>query len=233
MIIVGLTGGIATGKSTASTFIKNFFGNNVAIIDADKYSYEAVKDFSVFTRIKLAFPQCFHQDNHGNDILDRRQLGSLIFDNPILKSKLESIIHPFVIKKMILSILFAWISFKSIVILDIPLLFECNLDRWCSKVIVIGISNSSIQIKRLKERNGWNEEEAQKRIKSQMPIEEKIKKATILILNDGTRKDLHDQIISKFPKESKLHFLLTCPPFILFSFFFFCIFLFYFIFIYS
>lgn len=216
MIIVGLTGGIATGKSTVSNFIKNSLENKrIVIVDADKYSIEAVQNPNVYNQIKSAFPQCFHRDHNGNDVLDRRRLGELVFSNPSLKKKLESIIHPHVIKRIILRVLAAWLSFKSIVVLDVPLLFECKLDSWCNQVIVVSVSDPTIQTKRLRERNGWSEEEALARIASQIPLEEKEKKADIIISNNETREYLYEEIIAKFPKESTLHFIATSPLIIL------------------
>ncbi len=180
MIIAGLTGGIATGKSTVSAILKEA---GAIIIDADTIARDAVqKNLPAWHEIVRIF---------GEEILlpdgeiDRVRLGDIIFRDASKKEILNKIVHPHVIQKV--ADLIEEIrkqSPDSIVLLDVPLLIEAGMDKGLEEVILV-YTPEDIQINRLVDRDGISNEDALLRIRSQMPIEKKREFATILIDNSG------------------------------------------------
>jgi len=181
LIIAGLTGGIATGKSTVSSIFREA---GAIIIDADTIARDAVKkNLPAWHEIVGIF---------GKDVLlpdgeiDRACLGDIIFRDSSKKESLNKIVHPYVIQKV--AELIEEIGGKvpdSIVILDVPLLIEAGMDKGLEDVILV-YTPEWIQIERLIERDGISDEDALLRLRSQMPIEKKKESATIIIDNCGT-----------------------------------------------
>lgn len=185
-MIIGLTGGIATGKSQSSKIFKEL---GCYIIDADKLSRTlTTKDSKCLKEIVETF---------GTDILNyngtlnRKKLGQIVFNDKQAKMDLERIIHPHIIKKT--NEIIAKKYNKTNIIVDAPLLFEVGLDRVCDKVIVI-YARYHIQITRFMKRDNLSKEEAIKRIALQMPIEDKMRLADITIDNSGTLFDLKKNV---------------------------------------
>ena len=182
-MIIGITGGIATGKSTVSHYLKQL---GYQVIDADQISFEALtKDTKCIQNVLTKF-EC--QDQNGN--IDRKKLGEIIFNDKIKQQQLEDIVHPYVIKNIKKQIKN---SKQTIVFLDIPLLYEAKLEYLCDYVVVIYI-NEQLQKQRLKERNHLTNQEVEARIQSQMPIETKKQLAHYIINNEGDLNNLYDQI---------------------------------------
>lgn len=181
MVIAGLTGGIATGKSTVSGFLRRA---GAVIIDADIIAREAVlKNSPAWHKIVEAF---------GKEVLlpdgeiNRTYLGDIIFKDYKKKEILNKIVHPFVSKKTVEMVEnIRKTSPGSIVILDIPLLIEAGMHERLEDVILVYVPEN-IQIKRLMERDLISETDAMFKIRSQMPIEEKKQHATIVIDNSGS-----------------------------------------------
>lgn len=180
MIIAGLTGGIASGKSTVSAFLSDA---GALIIDADKIAREVVKQgtpgyeaiLAVFDRMILL----------PDGEIDRKRLGDIIFNDPEKKSCLNAIVHPRVLERV--NDMVARINTQTpeaVVILDIPLLLESGLERNLAEVIVVYVPET-IQLERLMRRDGIDEQAATARIRSQMPIEQKRNRATIVVDNSG------------------------------------------------
>jgi len=190
VIVAGLTGGIATGKSTVSSFLSDA---GARIIDADEIAREAVvQGTPAYDEIRAFF---------GNEILkpdgeiDRERLGDIIFNDSDQKKRLDAIVHPRVFERS--AALIAEIAAKepdAVVILDIPLLLEANMDRDLAEVIVVYVPEA-LQLKRLMDRDGIGEKAAMARIRSQMPIEEKRKRATLVIDNSGSRSACRKQAL--------------------------------------
>jgi dephospho-CoA kinase len=185
MLSVGLTGGIATGKSLASGL---FAQKGAFLIDADSVARQAVMPGSPgLERIAGQFGQSV-LDSSG--ALDRDKLGSLVFADPEKRKKLEAILHP-----LILGNVFARIEelrkqgHAGIVVSDIPLLFECGIQNRFDKTVLV-YADASAQMQRLIERNRLAEAQAQQRLSAQMPIAEKRQHADFIIENTGTRADL-------------------------------------------
>ncbi len=171
-----LTGGIASGKSTASALMQLF---GFRVIDADKIAH-TVLDNSV-ADISKAFGSEYIKDNR----VDRKKLGELVFNSKEKRLELESIVHP-KIKEQIFSEAKKQEEFNKPYIIDIPLFFEregvYNIDR-----VIVVYAPQEIQLERLVKREGLKVEDAKKRIKAQLPIDLKREKATYLIDNS---KDL-------------------------------------------
>ncbi len=155
------------------------------LIDADILARQALDDPEVFDRVIVEF-DCMEDGK-----IDRKKLGRIIFSDPQAKAALEALIHPFVIAKI--EEFIQGRQDEKLVFLDIPLLFEVHLEYLCDKVVVVDVSLKN-QIDRLKERDGIDEEYAKKIIKSQMPLEQKVKKADYVIDNNGSIEELKDQV---------------------------------------
>jgi dephospho-CoA kinase len=191
--VIGLTGGIATGKSTVSAILKKA---GAEIIDADRIAREVVKKgLPAYREIVENFGETVLLSNGE---INRSVLGDLIFNDPRKKQLLNRIVHPHVrretnrqLKDMENS------SPDTIAVLDIPLLFEAEMHKDLSEVIVV-YAPEHIQIKRLMKRDNISEADAVARVRSQMPIEEKKNRATIVIDNSGTMQDTRKQTLEIF-----------------------------------
>ena len=199
MIKAGLTGGIATGKSTVAGIFKDL---GAKIIDADKIARRAVKKGRPTWQKIL--------DYFGKDILlpdgeiDRAGLGKIIFNNPAKKEKLNSIVHPYVFSEMENEM--SKIKKETphaIVIRDIPLLMELGLEKKISPVILVYVPQK-IQLERLMKRDGLSEKDAVSRIKSQMDIEKKKKLAHIIIDNTGDIENTKVQVVRVYNALKKM-----------------------------
>ncbi|BBO74315.1 dephospho-CoA kinase [Desulfosarcina widdelii] len=190
MIVAGLTGGIATGKSTVSNFLSEA---GARIIDADKIAREVVEQGTpAYDEIRAFFGEEVLMPN--GDI-DRERLGDIIFNDSDKKKRLDAIVHPRVFERS--AVLIAEIAASepdAVVILDIPLLLEANMDRDLTEVIVVYVPET-MQLQRLMARDGIDEKAAMARIRSQMPIEEKRKQATCVIDNSGSRSACRQQAL--------------------------------------
>lgn len=190
MIVAGLTGGIATGKSTVSNFLSEA---GARIIDADKIAREVVAQGTpAYDEIRAYFGDTILMSN--GDI-DRERLGDIIFNDSDKKKRLDAIVHPRVFERS--AALIAEIAAKepdAVVILDIPLLLEADMDRDLAAVIVVYVPEA-LQLQRLMARDGIDEKAAMARIRSQMSIEEKRKRATCVIDNSGSRAACRQQAI--------------------------------------
>ncbi|VEP17171.1 Dephospho-CoA kinase [Hyella patelloides LEGE 07179] len=185
MRIIGLTGGIATGKSTVSDYLSSKY--NLPVLDADVYAKEAVaKDSPILQEIFT------HFGNHlrlQDGTLNRLALGNLIFSNSEAKQWLESKIHPYVRDRFSQELA----NIKSnMVVLAIPLLFEANLTHLVTEIWVVSCNREN-QLARLQKRNNLTLEQAQNRIKSQLPLKEKVAQADFVLENDSTLQHLYQQ----------------------------------------
>ncbi|MBE9234221.1 dephospho-CoA kinase [Cuspidothrix issatschenkoi LEGE 03284] len=184
--LIGLTGGIGTGKSTVANYLATVY--NLPILDADIYARDAV---SVGSQILLQIAAKYGQDmilNDGN--LNRSKLGEIIFNSPEERYWVESLIHPYVRKCFDQAIKE---SSANTLILVIPLLFEANLQSLVNQIWVVSCSPQQQQ-QRLIARNNLTPEQAIARINSQLPIGEKIARADVVLDNSLTLESLLKQI---------------------------------------
>ncbi|VEF47351.1 dephospho-CoA kinase [Bacillus freudenreichii] len=186
--IVGLTGGIASGKSTVSKLLEK---RGFTIVDADIAARKVVEPGeSAYSEIVEAFGKGILLKD---GTLDRGKLGSIVFQDEEERKKLNGIVHPAVRKKMKEWQEDAIKKGKQTVVLDIPLLYESKLTHLVEKVIVVYV-NEETQLKRLMERNDFTEDEAKSRISSQMPLREKLELADAVLDNNGTIEGTEKQL---------------------------------------
>ena len=188
-LLVGLTGSIATGKSTVSRMFAHL---GARVIDADLLAREVVMPGQLaFARIVEEFgPQVVQEDGS----LDRKALGALVFADAAKRKRLEEITHPAIglRQQRILSVLDEE-AFEGVVIWDAALLFEGGGVAKMDRVVVV-YADPETERRRLMERDGLSDADARARIASQMPIAEKAKRAHHVIDNSGTREDTESQV---------------------------------------
>lgn len=171
-----ITGSIGTGKSTVAKLFKKR-GYNV--LDADKIVHELYQDKNVLSKVEMLFPDAFIDHKMNKEVI-----ASTIFSNPEKKKKLEDLVHPLVKER---------IKAVDDVVIEVPLLYESNMQELFDKVIVVYCTKDE-QIKRIQSRNNLTIDETIKRINSQMDIEEKIKRADFVIDNSGDIKNITKQV---------------------------------------
>ncbi|MDE3839870.1 dephospho-CoA kinase [Bacillus methanolicus] len=188
-LVVGLTGGIASGKSTVSNMIKNL---GITVIDADVEARLAVeKGKKAYHEIVSHFgPEILQSDG----TIDRAKLGSIVFHNSEKRMLLNTIVHPAVREQMLSKKIDAEARGEKMIVMDIPLLFESELTNMVDKTLLVYV-DEEIQLKRLMERNHFTEQEAKARINSQMPLKEKISLADAVIDNNGTIEETRKQLM--------------------------------------
>lgn len=187
MYKLGLTGGIATGKSTVSSFLRE---QGISVIDADQVAHDILNSDTV---VLDQLQEAFGPDIFVNGQLSRPALGKIVFDNPDALAKLNAITHP----RIYQCIDELGAAFEregaDIAVYDIPLLLETPNKMTFDGIMVISI-NPDQQLERLMARNNFSEEEAKKRIASQMPISEKAKLADFVIDNSGSTTETFNQV---------------------------------------
>ncbi|BCU81083.1 dephospho-CoA kinase [Polycladomyces abyssicola] len=188
-MVIGLTGGIATGKSTVSRMLAE---RGAHIIDADQVAREVVEPHTEgWHRIRARFgKEVFHPDG----TLNRQALGARVFRDAEARETLNQMLHPLIVEQMqILTKRWRERDPDGIVVWDTPLLIEGNLTKSVEKVIVVYVPES-LQLQRLMARDGLSEEEARRRIASQISIEEKKRFADFLIDNSGNLAETERQV---------------------------------------
>ena len=189
MIVVGLTGGVATGKTTVAKMFKQC---GAAVIDADQLAHDVVMPGKPSWRqVVKAFGKAVLNPDR---TLNRRELGALVFGNRAKLRRLERIIHPRVAReqrRLVRRI--AKGKPHSVIIYEVPLLFEAGVDKRVDTTIVV-TANRETQITRLKKRNGLTRAEAIRRIRSQMPLAKKIQRADHVLNGAFPRSSLRKQV---------------------------------------
>ncbi|MFH1148667.1 MAG: dephospho-CoA kinase [Pseudomonadota bacterium] len=191
MFKIGLTGGLATGKSTV---LKLFRDTGAITIDSDLVAQEIVRPHQgAWSEIYSEFgPEYFLPDMN----IDRRRLKNLMFSDPTAREKLNRIMHPKV-KRIILEDLDRHLESKTDVpvIVDVPLLFEVGWQRIFDRTVLV-YARPEIELERLTKREGINRGEAKEWLASQIPIEEKLKLADYVVDNSGTLEQTRDQVMA-------------------------------------
>jgi len=185
--VIGLTGGIACGKSTVSEELKK---QGVVIIDADLIAHRQMdENESLKADVIKAFGGAVATKDGK---IDRAKLSQLIFEDPSKRKILNQLTHYRIFKAMLWEIISTRIfQMKDLVVLDAPLLYETGvLEHICYPIIVVHVSDIDEQVKRLIGRNAGSEGEALLKIKSQMPIKKKVERAHILIDNGKSMKEV-------------------------------------------
>lgn len=184
--MIGITGGIASGKSVVSERLRHL---GAVVLDADVFSKDAVKPHTPgWERVKEAFPDVIQ----GDLTIDRRLLGQIIFANAEKRKILESIIHPEVLGRLKAEARGLEQEGK-VVFAEVPLLYEVSWESFMEQVWVV-YAREDVQLERLMERAGISREEAQLMVASQLSLEEKVERATEVIDNSGSLEETWRQV---------------------------------------
>lgn len=181
-MIVGVTGGFGTGKSTVAALLRKegFF-----VLDADRIAHETLRPTNpVFQQICEKFP-----DAVLNGFLERRKLAEIVFQNPVRLKRLEKLIHPYVMKRFLEEIRK---TKKKQIVLEVPLLFEAGFQKICAWVVAV-FSETSEADQRLLDQ-GWTKTEIRRRRAEQWPIQKKMAKADFVINNSGSKRETASQV---------------------------------------
>ncbi|KAK4166658.1 dephospho-CoA kinase [Cladorrhinum sp. PSN259] len=244
MLLIGLTGSIATGKSTVSSILSTS-PYSLPIIDADLLArkvvepgtagYNAIVKYFGPSTPELLVPAGDDMPEKGptgkGRPLNRPALGRRVFGDDEQRKKdrgvLNSIVHPAVRKEMFYAVLKSYLLGHSAVVLDVPLLFESGLDRYCGTVLVVAVKDPEVQMERLMKRDKFlTREDAENRVKSQGDVREKARRCEvrgvngegIVVWNDKGRKELEDEIkrvigeVERFSPKWWNWVLWACPP---------------------
>ena len=199
MLVVGLTGGIATGKSTVCNMLK---ARGAYIVDTDRIAREVVDPGQSGWQEVV--------DHFGKDILsadgtlDRKKLGDIVFKTPSERHVLESILHPKILAEKDRNIKeIGKKDPRAIIIVDIPLLIELNRQNSVDAVLLVYVPRQ-VQIDRLIRRDGSGLEDALSRIGSQIPIDEKVQYAHFVVNNERTVDETEQEVEKIFAQLKKM-----------------------------
>lgn len=185
---IGLTGSIASGKSTVSLMFDEF---NIPVIDADKIARQVVEpDEPAYKEIVETFGEDMLRKDR---TIDRKKLGEVVFANKEKLNKLNAIVHPAIRKRMIEKRDAYIKAGEKCVVLDIPLLFENKLQHLVDRTVLVYV-DESVQLERLMKRDHFTEIEAKQRINSQLSLKEKAKLADVIIDNNGSKHESFVQL---------------------------------------
>lgn len=194
MITIGLTGGIASGKSTVSHMIREW---DIPVLDADVYAREVLNPGEPsYHQVVAAFGSAILRQD---DTIDRKKLGAIVFNDESSRQQLNDIVHPAVRDKMNHD----RETFRSqgypAIVLDIPLLFESDREHTVDYVLLVYVQEAT-QLKRLLNRDGSTRQEALSRIQSQLPLSQKYMRADAVIDNDKSRDQTKQQLYDIFKR---------------------------------
>ncbi|QPG75052.1 hypothetical protein FOA43_002392 [Brettanomyces nanus] len=216
MLVVGLTGGIASGKSTVSKRLQNRY--DLTVIDADRIAREVVvPGKAAYSKIVKYFgPKIPDLVEAPNSVLNRAALGRYVFSHKEELKVLNSFTHPAVRNEILRQILGCYIHFEKMCILDVPLLFEAGMDKMCGITLCV-VCDRKIQLERLMNRNSeLSKQDCENRIDSQMSNSEKICRADIVIDNETTIDQLYESLDHSIrqiqPSALWAYLEVICPP---------------------
>ncbi len=188
MLKVGLTGGIATGKSTVA---RMFQEHGIPVVNSDLVAREVVEPGTEGHKLVV---EAFGKEILNPDgSINRKRLGELVFSDPQKRKRLEEILHPLITRRMGQKLEALEKAGVPLVVVEVPLLFEKGLQRSMDFTVVVR-APEKVQIKRLMQREGLSKQQALKRIKSQMPLEDKVKMADFVIDNSGDLEATKKQV---------------------------------------
>ncbi|CAG8685680.1 7202_t:CDS:2, partial [Scutellospora calospora] len=186
--IIGLTGGIGSGKSTVSNMIRKY---GIPVIDLDLLAREVVKPKKPAYELIVNH---FSRDILLKDgTLNRAKLREILFSDESERKILNKFTHPYIGREILKLVIWYWITGRKVVVLDTPLLIEGGLHKFVSSVIVVYCSEQ-IQLNRLMKRDNLSEQIARQLISAQIPLKEKIKFADFVIDNSGDLSETEYQV---------------------------------------
>jgi len=188
MVVVGLTGGICSGKSTVAAMFRRF---GATVIDADQVAHELVEPGQpLFETVASAFGR---EVVGADGRIDRRRLGAMVFADPKARRRLEAILHPIIIEESERRIRQAGVSGTAVCLIDAALLIESGWHARFDAVILVEASEA-VRLDRLVGARGLSRDDAMLRIRSQMPQEEKRHHARYVIENEGPLEETERQV---------------------------------------
>lgn len=202
MQLIGLTGGIGSGKSTAANRMRAM---GEKVIDVDLIAHTIVNENISF--IKQHCPEAVISGTLNRTILAQR-----LFSDESFRHKLNRQVHPQVIFKLVILIIWQYVLGSTRIILDVPLLFESGFDS-CMSFSVVVYTCEKVQLERLCRRDDISVEEAKQRMSVQMPLKEKQARATFVLNNSGSIDKLNEQVdaLLKMTKPTMIHFVYWLP----------------------
>ena len=194
MLVIALTGGIATGKSTVAHLFSEF---GLPVMDADRFSHETI---APHTKAWKEIVRHYGQTIVGeDDQIDRKKLGGIVFRNPIERKHLESIIHPVVQKRIKERLSQLSDHGCPLALVEVPLLFEVGWEKEFDIVVVVSCDEAE-QKRRCKRKFGLTPEEVRERIAAQIPLTQKCQAADFVINNSGSIDDTRTQVKKIYEK---------------------------------
>jgi len=191
--IIGITGGIASGKSTVTEFLRQ---QGYQVIDADQVVHELQEPGGrLYQALLSAFGSAILREDGR---LDRPKLGAMIFGNPQLLEQ-SSQIQNQIIREELAGRRDMLAETEDIFFMDLPLLFELQYEDWFDQIWLVDVTEET-QLSRLMSRNALSQEEAEKRIAAQLSLREKRKRANVLIDNNGSLEETRQQIRNALQK---------------------------------
>ena len=188
MKVIGVTGGIGSGKSTVSKILSEL---GAKVVDADKIGHQCyLPGTETFQDVVTAFGREIVAKD-GN--IDRKKLGAIVFKDPEALARLNKIVHPRMYKMMAEQIEAYRRNGETVVIMEAAILFEAGWTPLVDEVWVTVASEPTV-VKRVKERTGLPEEQIRSRIRSQLSNEERTRKANVVIQNDSSIEDLREKV---------------------------------------
>jgi dephospho-CoA kinase len=190
MRLVALTGGVACGKSTVAKYLYDKY--HFHVIDSDALAFKLqLPHTPVWNQIVAHFGRSILNPD---DTLNRKQLGALVFKDHAQRRVLNHIVHPAVLRQLLLSVVKFWLTREQVVVLEIPLFFEVRIPaKYFHDIVCVAVTKEE-QIRRLVDRNQLTPEAAENRIAAQMPTEEKCKRSSVVIWNNGDEKELRSKL---------------------------------------
>ncbi len=181
-MVIGITGGFGTGKSTAAGLLRN---EGFLVLDADRIAHETLQSTNpIFQKICEKFP-----DALVSGFLERRKLAEIVFKSPARLKRLEKLIHPYVQKRFLDEIKK---TKKKFIALEIPLLFEAGFQKMCDRVVTVFAGTQDADARLLSQ--GWTHIEIKRRRAEQWPIQKKMAKSDFVINNSGSKAETRKQV---------------------------------------
>lgn len=197
MKVIGLTGGIASGKSTVTQLLRE---QNITVLDADAIAWQLAQPNEALWQA--------YTGRYGDRVLlpdrqlNRQAVADIVFAQPDEKQWMDGMAHPIIRDEIKKQLSAAAQAGERLIVLDVPLLYEAGWDDMVDQVWLVYV-NRKVQLQRLMARNGYNLQEAQRRINVQMPMDEKRKRAQIVIDNNGTRQELETMVMGLLDKQKE------------------------------
>ncbi len=190
MITIAITGGLGTGKSSFTAFLKEALPK-CASFDCDDAVHELLTTAEITEKIKNLFGKSILT---GEEKLDRAALREIVFADESKRKQLESLLHPEVLVACRSEQALAQSSDFDYFVVEVPLLYEAEFPLERDLDVVVAASEW-LQYSRLKERNSWDEETIKSVLHAQMPLTEKITRADVVVWNEGTDRELKEQAL--------------------------------------